>query len=98
MESVYNHADSRQVARVLNELVRRLNGTSAGSVTLANSVTTTTVENSAVTPESKVTLTATSAAAATVNPWVSSKSYGSFVITHASATTSRTFDYSVNVE
>ncbi len=97
MESVYNHTDSRQIADKLNFAIRRLNGTSAGSVTLANSVTTTTVQNSAVTPDSRINLTATSAAAATENPWISSKSNGSFVITHANAVTTRTFDYTVNV-
>ncbi|RVJ16519.1 hypothetical protein CN184_28425 [Sinorhizobium medicae] len=95
MESVYNHADSRQVADKLNFVIRMLNGMSGGSITLANSVTTTTVINAAVTPDSKITLTATSAAAATENPQISSKSNGSFVITHASATTTRTFDYVV---
>ncbi|ASP88166.1 hypothetical protein CDO26_27855 (plasmid) [Sinorhizobium meliloti] len=95
MESVYNHADSRQVADKLNFVIRMLNGMSGGSITLANSVTTTTVINAAVTPDSEINLTATSAAAATENPWISSKSNGSFVITHASATTTRTFDYVV---
>jgi hypothetical protein len=97
MQSVYNHADPRQVTELLNLVIRRLNGFGAGSITLANSVTTTTVVNSAVTPDSKINLTATSAAAAAAlaGTYVSSKSYGSFVITHASATTTRTFDYVV---
>lgn len=96
MESVYNHADSRQVADKLNFVIRMLNGMSGGSITLANSVTTTTVVDAAVTPDSQVNLTATSAAAAAaLGTYVSSKSNGSFVITHASATTTRTFDYVV---
>ncbi|RVK19421.1 hypothetical protein CN165_12700 [Sinorhizobium medicae] len=93
MESVYNHADSRQVARVLNDVVRQFDNT--GTVTLANSTTTTTVSNPKVASTSKIFLQPRTSAAASENAWISSISAGSFVITHASATTTRTFDYVV---
>lgn len=93
MQSVYNHADSRQVANVLNEVVRQFDNT--GTVTLASSTTTTTVNNPKVASTSKVLLQPRTSAAAAENAWISSVSSGSFVITHASATTTRTFDYVV---
>lgn len=93
MESVHNHADSRAVARVLNQVVSQFDNT--GSINLANSTTTTTVSNSKVVPTSKVFLQPRTAAAVTAGAFVSSISSGSFVITHASETTVRTFDYVV---
>ena len=93
MESVYNHLDARQVQRVVNELVRQFDNT--GTVTLANSTTTTTVSNPKVASTSKIFLQARTSAAAAENAYISSISAGSFVITHANAVTTRTFDYVV---
>ena len=93
MESVHNHADPRAVTRVLNEVVRQFDNT--GTINLADSTTTTTVSNPKIASTSKVFLQPRTAAAVTAGAFVSSISSGSFVITHASATTVRTFDYVV---
>jgi hypothetical protein len=93
MEAVHNFADNRQITRVLNEVVRQFNST--GKFTLANSVTTTTVIEPKVRVTSNVFLQPTNANAAGSGAFIVSKSNGSFVVGHASAATSRTFDYVV---
>jgi hypothetical protein len=92
MERVYNHADSRQVATILNQVIQTMDG-NTGAVTLTNSATTTTVANPKITAQSRIFLQARNANAATAGAFVSTVSNGSFVITHASATTERKFDY-----
>ncbi|RVO54940.1 hypothetical protein [Sinorhizobium meliloti] len=93
MEIVKNPKNQLEVQRVLNNVVRQFDNT--GTVTLANSTTTTTVSNPKVASTSKIFLQPRTSAAASENAWISSISAGSFVITHASATTTRTFDYVV---
>lgn len=93
MESVHNHADSREVTRRLNDVIRQFDNT--GSFNLANSVATTTVTNAKVRSTSKIILVPRNANAAGSAWFVSSISDGSFVIGHASATTVRAFDYQV---
>lgn len=92
MQSVYDHTNSRLVAGIVNELVKAIDS-ATGSVNLANSTTTTTVSNPKVTTASRIFLQPRNAAAVTSGAFVSTISNGSFVITHASATTVRTFDY-----
>jgi hypothetical protein len=94
MEIIYNEKDLIQIKRVVNDVVRQVDN-NTGTVTLANSTTTTTVQNAKVASTSKVFLQPRTSAAAAENAWISSVSSGSFVITHASATTTRTFDYVV---
>lgn len=95
MERVYNHTDTRQITNVLNQIAAQFDNT--GSVSLANSTTTTTVSNSKINSQSKIFLQARTTAAATAlsSTFISAVNDGSFVITHASATTARTFDYVV---
>jgi uncharacterized hydantoinase/oxoprolinase family protein len=68
-----------------------------GTVTLATGTTTTTVNRMGVSKSSHIDLEPTNAAAATewatTRPFVSSKTKGSFVITHANAATTRTISY-----
>ena len=91
-QAIYRHDDSRQVASIVNELVRILDS-ATGSVNLANTATTTTVSNPKVTTSSRIFLQPRNAAAAGSGAFISTISNGSFVIGHASATTVRTFDY-----
>lgn len=95
MERVYDHTNTRQITSVLNQVASQFDNT--GSVTLANSVTTTTVSNPKINSQSKVFLQArTIAAANTLNStFISAINNGSFVITHGSASTTRAFDYVV---
>lgn len=88
---VYNHADSRQVATVVNQIASQFDAT--GSFSLANTATTTTVLDAKVASTSKVFIQPRNANAAGSGAFVSAVNTGSFVIGHASATTSRTFDY-----
>ena len=86
----------RQVAAVVNRSHGgKLNCT--GTVTLRASQTTTTVTDVRASSVSHISLTATTAnAAAIAMPWPSTRSNGSFVLTHASdANTDKTFSYSV---
>lgn len=96
MERVYDHTNTRQITSVLNQVVSQFDNT--GSVTLADSETTTTVLNPKINSQSKVFLQARTTAAATAlaSTFISAINDGSFVITHASATTARTFDYAVH--
>lgn len=91
-QAVYNHTDNRQITTVLNEVVRILDS-ATGNVNLANTATSTTISNPKVTSGSRIFLQPRTAAAVTSGAFVSTISNGSFVITHASATTVRTFDY-----
>ena len=93
MESVKNPLNPTEVGRVLNNVVRQFDNT--GTFNLANSTTTTTITNPKVASTSKIFLQARTSAALTANAYISSISTGSFVVTHASATTTRTFDYVV---
>ncbi|AYD01740.1 hypothetical protein [Neorhizobium sp. NCHU2750] len=92
VQSVYNHTDTRQITTVLNSVVNLLDS-ATGSVTLANSTTTTTVTNAKVTTASRIFLQPRNANAATSGAFVSAITNGSFTISHASATTERAFDY-----
>ncbi|AYD00916.1 hypothetical protein [Neorhizobium sp. NCHU2750] len=92
VQSVYDHTNSRQVAQIVNQIVQAIDS-ATGSVNLTNSTTTTTVSNAKVTTSSRIFLQPRNSAAVTSGAFVSSISSGSFVITHASATTVRTFDY-----
>lgn len=92
MQSVYDHTNSRQVAQIVNQIVQAIDS-ATGSVNLANTATTTTVSNPKVTTASRIFLQPRNAAAVTSGAFISTISNGSFVITHASATTVRTFDY-----
>jgi len=94
MQSIYNHADSRQVQTVVNQLVSQFEGTT-GTFNLANSVTQTTITNPKVTTQSRIFIQARNANAVSASAFVSSISNGSFVIGHTSGTTTRTFDYVV---
>ncbi|QRM54745.1 hypothetical protein [Sinorhizobium sp. BG8] len=93
MQSIYNPDDKRQIAATINDLVRQFEN--IGSVTLASSTTSTTVSNPKVLSSSVIVLQprTSTAAGAQATTYVSSVSGGQFVITHASATTSRIFDY-----
>lgn len=92
VQSVYNHNDARQVGQIVNQLVAALDS-ATGSVSLATSTTTTTVNNPKVTSQSRIFLQPRNAAAVSAVAFISSVSNGSFVIGHASAATVRTFDY-----
>lgn len=83
-----------------NDLSRELLGgstTATGTVTLTNAATTTTVTHYGVSSNAHIDLEPTNAAMATewatTRPYVSSKTKGSFVITHANAGTTRTLSY-----
>ena len=65
----------------------------AGSVTLTNSATTTTVNTAGARADSYIFLMPTDANSAAETPHISAKAQGSFTITHANAVTTRTFDY-----
>ncbi|KQY14429.1 hypothetical protein [Rhizobium sp. Root482] len=92
MERVYNHADSRQVASVLNQVVRQFENTGTATLTTG---TTTTVNNPKVTTQSAVILQPRNANAAASVYFVSAISNGSFVIGHIAGAAGRTFDYAV---
>jgi hypothetical protein len=92
MERVYNHADSRQVAAVLNQVVSQFDN--LGTATLTTG-TTTTVTNPKITSISKVFLQPRNANAANSAPFISSISSGSFVIGHIAGVAGRSFDYVV---
>lgn len=95
MERVYDHTNTRQITSVLNQIASQFDNT--GSVTLTNSATSTTVTNPKINSQSKIFLQARTIAAANAlnSTFISAMNSGSFVITHAAATTVRTFDYVV---
>jgi len=93
------HANSvsihlRTLANIINNMMDgKTNNT--GEVTLTENVTTTTVTNSVVSPDSSIFLTATTSNAAGESPYIVAGD-GDFTITHANAaTTDRTFNYMV---
>lgn len=92
MERVYNHNDSRQIAQVVNEIASQFDG-NTGTITLANSATSTTVTNAKCRSTSRVFLQPKNANSVSTGAYISSISNGSFVITHSNATTTRIFDY-----
>lgn len=92
MQSVYNPNDTRQVQTVVNQLVSQFEG-NTGSIALANSATSTTVQNAKCRSTSKVFLQARNAAAVSASAYVSAISNGSFTVSHPSGTTVRNFDY-----
>jgi hypothetical protein len=91
---------SLQVVDLVNAIYLLAQGgsNSVGTVTLTESATTTTVSNAYMSPTSKVILSPTTAnaAAAIGGTYVSTKSKGEFVLTHANnAQSDRTFDYEI---
>lgn len=94
MQRVYNHADTRQVADIVNQIVSQFDG-NTGSITLATTGTTTTVSNAKVMPGSRIFLQPRNAAAVIANAFVLAVSKGSFVIQHSAGTAERQFDYAV---
>jgi hypothetical protein len=84
-------------ARVAVELERLLGELPVnGTVTLTASTTTTTVSNPAMTAARNVVLIPRTATAETATRYISTKSRGSFVITHDStADTDRDFDFTI---
>jgi len=82
----------RRVAFTVNRIVDIVN--SAGQFTLTANTTTTTVTNVFAGDETKVFTFPTTLNAANETMYITTKSDGSFVVTHSnSATTDRTFDY-----
>jgi hypothetical protein len=87
-------SDARETSEVVNNILQgKLNATA--TVTLSNSSTTTTVPDYRVGGDSVILFMPTTADAATENIWVSARSKNSFIITHASASTTRTYAYAV---
>ena len=87
-------SDQRENAEVVNNILQgKLNAT--GTVTLTNSATTTTVSDYRVGGDSVILFMPTTSDAASENIWVSARTKNSFTITHASATTTRSYAYAV---
>ena len=78
---------------VRNIVIHLFNINQGGNVTLTLSSATTTVNHSAAKANSLIFLFPTDANAAAETIHVSTKNTGSFVLTHANAGTTRTFDY-----
>ena len=89
----YMGSNPREVAEVVNNAVNgKTNNT--GSVTLAASSTTTTLNDERLGFDSVILLSPLTANAAAQNPYISTKAKGSVVITHTSvASTDLNFDY-----
>ena len=94
VQRIYNPNDLLQVQSIVNQLASQTDA--VGSFSLANTATTTTVLDAKVASTSKVFIQPRNANAAGAAAFVSAVNTGSFVIGHASATTSRTFDYWVS--
>ena len=87
-------SDARETSEIVNNILQgKLNATA--TVTLTNSATTTTVTDYRVSGDSVILFMPTTSDAATENLWVSARSKNSFTITHASASTTRTYAYAV---
>lgn len=91
-------SDQRETSEVVNNILSgNLNATA--SVTLTNSATSTVVANFNTGPESVILFMPTTSAAASElaagGMYVSARSKNSFTITHASASTTRSFDFVV---
>lgn len=91
--SISDPRNPAQVMTTVNQLVRQFDNT--GTVTLTKSATSTVVLNPKVNSLSKVFLEPRTidAAGSRDSTFVSNISDGQFVIVHASATTTRTYDY-----
>ena len=89
----YMGSNPREVAEVVNNAVNgKTNNT--GTVTLAASTTTTTLNDERLGFDSVILLSPLTANAAAQNPYISTKTKGSVVITHTSvASTDLNFDY-----
>jgi hypothetical protein len=89
----YMGSNPREVAEVVNNAVNgKTNNT--GTVTLAASTTTTTLNDERLGFDSVILLSPLTANAAAQNPYISTKAKGSVVITHTSvASTDLNFDY-----
>ena len=87
-----NHVNSDAHRRLLAQTINQLIPT-VQTVTLTTSSTTTSVTDVRMGTGRMVILTPTNALAAAEDIWVSTKANGSFILTHASAGTTRTFDY-----
>jgi len=89
----YMGSNPREVAEVVNNAVNgKTNNT--GTVTLAASSTTTTLNDERLGFDSVVLLSPLTANAAAQNPYISTKAKGSVVITHTSvASADLNFDY-----
>jgi hypothetical protein len=89
----YMGSNPREVAEVVNNAVNgKTNNT--GTVTLAASSTTTTLNDERLGFDSVILLSPLTANAAAQNPYISTKAKGSVVITHTSvASTDLNFDY-----
>mgnify|MGYP005819375581 FL=1 len=92
------HSDARDVSSVVNNILAGKQNNCA-TVTLTNSATTTAVTDYRVGPESAILFMPTTADAASElaagGMWVSARAANSFTITHASATTTRSYTYVV---
>jgi len=89
-------SDQRDTSDVVNNILAgKLNA--VGTFTVTNSATTTVVADYRVGKESVILLMPTTsyAAAELATTYVSTRAKNSFTVTHASATTSRIFDYVV---
>jgi hypothetical protein len=89
----YMGSNPREVAEVVNNAVNgKTNNT--GTVTLAASTTTTTLNDERLGFDSVILLSPLTANAAAQNPYISTKTKGSVVITHTSvASADLNFDY-----
>jgi len=91
-------SDARDVSDVVNNILAGKQN-NCGTVTLTNSATTTVVTDYIVGPESAILFMPTTAAAATElaagGMYVSARAANTFTITHASATTTRSYTYVV---
>ena len=92
------HSDARDVSDVVNNILAGKQN-NCGPVTLTNSATTTVVTDYRVGPESAILFMPTTADAASElaagGMWVSARAANSFTITHANASTTRSFTYVV---
>ena len=89
--SIYEE-DPLVVANVVNNILDgKINST--GPVTLANSATTTTLSDDRIGEDSVILFMPTTADASSVNIHVTGRQKGQATLNHASATTTRSFDY-----
>ena len=92
-----NEVEPRKIASSVNRVIEGRTD-NYGSVTLTANTTTTTVTNQWASENSTIALSprTANAAAAIAASYISTKSNGSFIITHANnAQTDRTFDYAM---
>lgn len=97
MQAITNGNSAAQVMTVVNQLVRQFDNT--GSFTLTNGATATVVKNPKINQLSKIAIAAprtADAASAVATTYISSIGTGEFIVSHANATTTRTFDYVIH--